>query len=318
VYRELGDLANAIEAYNRALREDPNFAEAHAVLGVLLMMAGNLPQAQAHCEQALLLRPGFAGAHTNLGLTLLKQSKIDQAVLQFEQAIHKDPKYVAARINLGVAYAQLGRIDEALVQYQEAVRLNPSHALANGYLHQALIQHGKITLAELYSLACTTPSDINEHVPTLYTLAQQCRHVTELGTRTGVSTTAFLYAAPEVLVCYDKEPRLHVAGLQSLATRTRFAFHQADVLLVDIEETDLLFIDTWHVYSQLQKELERHAAKAKKHIVLHDTTTFAEHGETNGHRGVWPAIEEFIARGRFRLAARVENNNGLTILQRTA
>ena len=49
--------------------------------------------------------------------------------------------------------------------------------------------------------------------------------------------------------------------------------------------------------------------------MLHDTTTFGEQGETPGHRGLWPAVEEFLAQGTFRLKARYENNNGLAVLE---
>ena len=90
------------------------------------------------------------------------------------------------------------------------------------------------------------------------------------------------------------------------------------MLAVDIEETDLLFIDTWHVYDQLREELRRHAGRASRYVVLHDTTTFGERGEVAGHAGLWPAVEEYLALGRFALAARYENNNGLTVLRRRA
>ena len=53
----------------------------------------------------------------------------------------------------------------------------------------------------------------------------------------------------------------------------------------------------------------------RKYIVLNDTTTFAERGETEGRRGLWPAVEEFLARGTFRLKERFVNNNGLTVLE---
>src|SRR5205809_7875693 len=43
----------------------------------------------------------------------------------------------------------------------------------------------KMTLPALYQAAAATPSDINEHLPALYRLARQCRHVSELGTRRG-------------------------------------------------------------------------------------------------------------------------------------
>jgi hypothetical protein len=109
-----------------------------------------------------------------------------------------------------------------------------------------------------------------------------------------------------------------VDRLAGLAEGTEFVFRQDDVLWVTIEETDLLFIDTWHVYEQLSEELRLHAGAARKYVVLHDTTTFGDQGESAGHRGLWPAIEEFLAQGTFRLKARYANNNGLTVLERIA
>ena len=76
-----------------------------------------------------------------------------------------------------------------------------------------------------------------------------------------------------------------------------------------------MFIDTLHTYDQLSEELRLHAPKARKYIVLHDTTTYGEGGETPGHQGLWPAVEEFLAEGCFRLGARNTNNNGLTVLE---
>jgi hypothetical protein len=199
--------------------------------------------------------------------------------------------------------------------------LEPAHAEARQNL-QLLQQrqaeaNGRAgwTLADLYAAACRVPSDINEHCPTLYALAKECRHVTEFGTRAGVSTTALLYAQPEYLICYDRLRLAPVEQLQALAGRTQFVFHQADVLRVEIDETDLLFIDTWHVYVQLHAELQRHARKVRRYIVLHDTTTFADVGEAPGHRGLWPAIEGFLRQGTFRLRQRDANNHGLTVLE---
>lgn len=95
----------------------------------------------------------------------------------------------------------------------------------------------------------------------------------------------------------------------------RFRFHRADVLNVEIEPTDLLFIDTWHTYDQLSAELRLHAGKVRKWIVLHDTAKHAEVGD-GGQKGLRPAIEEFLALGTFRVAEVYENNNGLTVLER--
>src|SRR5439155_15523110 len=135
--------------------------------------------------------------------------------------------------------------DAAEQALRDVLALDPSNAEAQHNLSVLLGQRGHMpngdgrpTLADLYDRACSTPSDISEHLPLLYELASHCRHVTEFGTRTGVSTTALLFAQPEELVCYDKVKWPQVHRLQTLAGRTLFRFHQADVLEVEIDETD--------------------------------------------------------------------------------
>ena len=171
---------------------------------------------------------------------------------------------------------------------------------------------------------CSADSGINEHLPRLRELAAQCEHVTEFGVGhanvIGSSSVAFLAAGPEKLVSYDiiQHPDLlKIAAVKG--RKTKWHFIQQDVLEATIEETDLLFIDTWHVYEQLKAEFRLHACKVRRWIVLHDTTTYGEQGESGvGYLGLWPAVEEFLERGTFRLVERLTNNNGLAILERCA
>lgn len=225
------------------------------------------------------------------------------------------------RVYRSHAFLQEGTdLDAAEQALSEVLEIAPDHAEARSNLAVLRRQRGRAsaepTLAEVFHLACSTPSDINEHCPTLYQLAKQCRHVTEMGTRTGVSTAAFLYAQPERLVCYDVRLLPQVELLRKLAGVTDFVFYEADVRRVEIEPTDLLFIDTRHVYEQLREELSLHSEKARRFIVLHDTTTFGEQGESPGHRGLWSAVDEFLSKKSFRLRQRFVNNNGLTVLER--
>lgn len=173
-------------------------------------------------------------------------------------------------------------------------------------------------LQELYATACRTGSDIWEHLPALYELAKQCSHVTEMGTREGNSTVAFLAAQPRKLICYDIDRKPQVDRLHTLRGKTDFRFEKQDVLVANIEPTDLLFIDTFHTYTQCKAELARHASKARRWLVFHDTHTFGERGEDGG-AGLWPAIAEFLSRSpEWRIKSRVDNNHGLTVLERVA
>ena len=69
-----------------------------------------------------------------------------------------------------------------------------------------------------YRIARDTPSDINEHIEVLKNLADSVEHVTEMGTRTGVSTRAFL-AADVTLRAYDLFLDGYVSQLFELAQK---------------------------------------------------------------------------------------------------
>jgi hypothetical protein len=49
-----------------------------------------------------------------------------------------------------------------------------------------------------YNELCNIPSDINEHLPTLYKYACECDSILELGVRGCVSSWAFLMGKPKL------------------------------------------------------------------------------------------------------------------------
>ena len=171
-----------------------------------------------------------------------------------------------------------------------------------------------------YSHYCEQNSDINEHMPTLYQYASECKHITEMGVRDVVSTWAFLKGKPDRLICYDiiRSNNIDVAISAASKDGIELEFHQKDVLVVEIEETDLLFIDTLHQHDQLTQELKLHADKVRKYIIFHDTSKFAYTDEVTGNNGgLWPVVEMFLSEHpEWQLKERYTNNNGLTIIQR--
>ena len=190
-----------------------------------------------------------------------------------------------------------------------------------------MIKNLETVINELYN----TPSDINEHIPTLIKYGSECEHITEMGVRWVVSTWAFLGSAPKTLKSYDiQHPSTWNVDIQDVYDTSEyyevdFSFTQANVLDIEIEETDLLFLDTWHAYKQLKAELELHASKVRKYIIFHDTTSFATCDEKSyeslgeewigDQKGIWLAIEEFLQHNpEWKLIERFENNNGLTII----
>jgi len=171
-----------------------------------------------------------------------------------------------------------------------------------------------------YEELCLKPSDINEHLPTLFRYSRLCDHVTEFGVRGANSTYALLRGMPKKMISYD----INHIDLNEIKEDVKlvsdFNFIQANTLEVDIEATNLLFIDTLHNYDQLIAELNRHSSKVENYIILHDTTSYEWTGEVYSgapKKGLWPAVEEFLNKNpHWIIKERFTNNNGLTILKR--
>lgn len=191
------------------------------------------------------------------------------------------------------------------------------HNMIAGYKAKRRMKQNTIALE--YEKAKTQKSDINENVHILYELAQECETVTEMGVRTGVSTRALLNSDAKI-TSYDIEWNSSVEKLFELARSEGkdAQYIQADVLKLEIEPTDMLFIDTLHTYGQLKQELKLHAKKAHKYLAFHDTQTFGLSGEIgNERKGLLTAIIEFLVENpEWKFKIYKTNNNGFTVLER--
>jgi hypothetical protein len=188
------------------------------------------------------------------------------------------------------------------------------------------------TIEQLYQAHLNNPSDINEHLANLRKLAEECDHVTEMGARAGASTFALLSAKCNKFVTYDIVIQEAIISAKIMANNENinFEYVEKNVLDVEIEETDFLFIDTWHKYGQLKEELRLHAKNVRKYIGFHDTESyeFVDEPGWNGlyndvrplpteKQGIWPAIQEFLDENPdWKIKHRWKNNNGVTIIER--
>lgn len=180
-----------------------------------------------------------------------------------------------------------------------------------------------------YQQEKNTKTDIDEHLHDLLTLAEDCTHVTEFGSRFGASTKAFL-KAPVTLRAYDLEMHGPLEELFRIAKKVGkdVEYTKANTLNILIEPTDLIFIDTWHSQEQLRAELKLHGNAARKYLAFHDTHTYGVRDEqvdwaANPDRkaiagqGLLPAVIDFvIANPQWQFKKHKTNCNGLTILEK--
>jgi cephalosporin hydroxylase len=198
----------------------------------------------------------------------------------------------------------------------------------------------------------TVGNHINEHIDTLYWLTLECDTVIECGVETVISSWAFskglrdgnlrrkiLGKGNGVLISIDLNyhPSIYNLRQACAAENVDFTFKRGSDLDVELPSTvDMVFIDTFHVYGQLWRELARFGKIAQKYIVMHDTVVDGKDGETirrkwnpidqmkeTGYplqeimKGLWPAVEEFIAgHPEWRIKKHYTNCNGLTVLER--
>lgn len=163
-------------------------------------------------------------------------------------------------------------------------------------------------------------SDINEHMQTLYDYGSKCAHITEFGA--GRSTFALAASGPKKFVCYDIKSKDGLLRLfeEYLDSNFDFTYFQKSTLEIEIEKTDLLFIDTKHTYKQLSQELDLHAKNVKKYIIMHDTEIFGhrnEFPEEHPNIGLVPARDKFLKLNEdWAMEKHFRNNNGLSVLKR--
>jgi hypothetical protein len=161
------------------------------------------------------------------------------------------------------------------------------------------------------------PGDIEEHLETLYSYAQQCESILELGTRRLVATWAFLKARPKKMTCvdvvhpnqYGEEGQMNLLGATMICEQLGidFEFIWADDLTLDLPDYDMIFFDTDHTYDQLSKELKIYGNRANKFLVFHDTNV----------EEMTRAIYEFINENlHWVIIENKENCNGLMVLGR--
>jgi tetratricopeptide (TPR) repeat protein len=148
--------AQAEQACRLALEEDPNSANAHALLGEVLHETDRFPEALESFETALTLKPDYIEAHNHYGVCLKSVGRLDEAREQFLKTIELNPwaygcyanltdlekyttdnprfqamerimneaadptneAYMALHFGLGKAYEDIGEYDKAFSHFQ--------------------------------------------------------------------------------------------------------------------------------------------------------------------------------------------------------
>lgn len=166
-YASLGDAllnqnrAEAIDAYDRALKLNPNIPRAHNGRGFVLFFLGEYDQAIAAYERAIQLDPSQIAPYLNLSQVMAVQDKTREAVAACRKAIQIAPRNAEAYKCLGKALPQ-ERSGEAIAAFRKATQLNPRDPDSYAALGYLLRDQGKLNEAAVaYQTAIQVNSTVN-------------------------------------------------------------------------------------------------------------------------------------------------------------
>lgn len=136
-------LPKAYAAAQKAVEIDPQSAEAHASLALVLDHRWDWAGAEVEFKRALELNPQYANAHHWFGDYLSIQGRHDEALAQAKRALELDPLNLMIGTWVGLRYYLAHRYDGATEQSQNTVDLDPTFAAAHLVLGESYIQQGK-------------------------------------------------------------------------------------------------------------------------------------------------------------------------------
>ncbi|CAJ0942501.1 unnamed protein product, partial [Mesorhabditis belari] len=142
-----GDLEQAITAYCSALQNNSDLYCVRSDLGNLLKAMGRLEEAKICYLRAIETQPQFAVAWSNLGCVFNSQGETWLAIHHFEKAVQLDPNFLDAYINLGNVLKEAKIYDRAVAAYLRALNLASNHAIVHGNLGCVYYEQGLLDLA---------------------------------------------------------------------------------------------------------------------------------------------------------------------------
>ena len=129
-------------AVDRALTLDPDLADAHAILGEILMLHDwDWAGAEASYQRALALQPGNAGVMRAVGALDRLLGRLDEAIDCYRRAIEIDPLFGHKHLGLNLYYA--GRLEEAKAALEKALEIDPDATHTHAFLGQVYLAQSR-------------------------------------------------------------------------------------------------------------------------------------------------------------------------------
>jgi adenylate cyclase len=124
------DYDRAEAEFRKVIEQNPNSAEAHERLAILLSQAGRSEEAVREAARAVELEPLSTQAISTAGIVDLYARRYPQAITNLRAVLELEPRDSMAIHNLGLALVQAGQVEEGIAHMQRSNQLTKhSHAV---------------------------------------------------------------------------------------------------------------------------------------------------------------------------------------------
>jgi type IV pilus assembly protein PilF len=151
-YFEMGKATVALDEVKQSLANDPTYADAYNLRGLIYMRLNDLAQAEDSFRRALSLRPSDPNVLHNHAWLLCQQQKYAEADKQFTQVL-ANPTYTARSKTLmaqGLCQARAGENSVAERTLLRAYELDAGNPVVGYNLADLLTRRGDLTRAQFY------------------------------------------------------------------------------------------------------------------------------------------------------------------------
>jgi len=151
--------SDPVRLWTEATVSAPDIWVTHLMLGQELQFQGRCAEAVQAYEEAIRLRPQEPYAYLKSGICLATIGRLDEATAMFTHAKTMEPKSTRPIIGLGMVASLAGRHDEARRYFLEAVDLDPGDAGARDALARLQADMASAAAAKCASLPSAERAD---------------------------------------------------------------------------------------------------------------------------------------------------------------
>lgn len=151
-YFDQGQTKVALDEVKQALVQDPSYAEAHNLRGLIYLRLNDYPLAEASFKQSLSLSPRDGNALHNYGWLMCQQARYADAGVAFSQAL-TSPIYQGRSKTFmaqGLCEERAGKMADAERSLARSYELDPGNPVTGFNLANLLFRRGELVRSQFY------------------------------------------------------------------------------------------------------------------------------------------------------------------------